>query len=148
MHCAVVAHRSCCLEDRCIGYYCAGDAELAVPETVEGEEGATAGNEAGGSGRWMGRRGAPSPAKSKPKFVVNKAFALVMFVVVYMVLFGATVFVLRTLWRHGLCGGRIRPSQDSEASTKVRRCTCEINISGPTQFPIPLHDSSRIRHSR
>lgn len=45
-----------------------------------------------------------------------------MFVVVYMVLFGATVFVLRTLWRHGLCGGGARSAQDSDDAPKVWIC--------------------------
>ena len=65
----------------------------------------------------------------KQQFVLNKAFALVLFVVLYMVLFGATVFVLRTLWRHGLCGTGsgsglgfgFGGARDSEAPEKVRK---------------------------
>lgn len=56
---------------------------------------------------------------TQQKFVLDKAYALVMFVVVYMVLFGATVFVLRTLWRHGLCGGGLRSPRTPETPPKV-----------------------------
>lgn len=70
----------------------------------------------------LGRR---TPAEATPaatsdkKFVMNRAFALVMFVVVYMVLFGTTVFVLRTLWRYGLCGGRGRAARNADGSAQV-----------------------------